>query len=96
VGKKSLKMAVYPNPVPSGGTIKFKQVNMFDGEDKDNRYVKYSLYDTQGRLILIGDASPLYEGPGLIMPQTPGIYHLLLESMTGKRWVVKIAVSDKR
>jgi hypothetical protein len=94
--KKSLKMAVYPNPVPSGGTIKLKQVNLFDGEDEDNRYLKYSLYDTQGRLILRGDASPLYEGQGLIMPHTSGIYHLLLESKTGKRWVVKIAVGDKK
>jgi hypothetical protein len=96
VGTKSLKMAVYPNPVPSGSTIKIKQIDLLDGNGEDDRYVKYSLYDTQGRLILRGDASPLYEGQGLIMPQTPGIYHLLLESMTGKRWVMKIAVSDKR
>jgi hypothetical protein len=94
--KKSVKVAVYPNPVPSGGTVKFKQVNLFDSEDEDNRYVKYSLFDTQGRLVLRGDASPLYEGQGLIMPQLPGIYHLLLESKAGKRWVVKVAVSDKR
>jgi hypothetical protein len=95
-GKKSLKVAVYPNPIPSGGAIKLKQVNLLDGEDEDNRYVKYSLFDTQGRLVLRGDASPLYEGQGIIMPQLPGIYHLLLESKTGKRWVVKVAVSDKR
>jgi hypothetical protein len=91
-GKKITSIAVYPNPVPLGGTIKIKQDNLFDGEDEDSRFVKYSLFDSQGHLILHGDASPLYEGQGLAMPQTPGIYHLLLESKTGKKWVVKIAV----
>jgi hypothetical protein len=90
-------MAVYPNPVPSGGTIKLKQSDFADvGEDgEEDRCVKYSLYSTRGSLILIGDASPFCEGQGLTMPEVPGIYYLLLEGKNGKRWTVKIAVGEK-
>jgi hypothetical protein len=57
--------------------------------------VKYSLFSSQGSLILTGEASPLYEGQGLAMPLVPaGIYHLLLEGKSGKRWVAKVAVES--
>ncbi|MDR0688399.1 MAG: hypothetical protein LBF55_06940 [Prevotellaceae bacterium] len=95
-GKKSMKVAVYPNPVAAGGFIKLKQSSFADdGEEEEERYVKYSLFSSQGSLILRGDASPLYEGQGLAMPQVPaGIYHLLLEGKNGKRWVAKVAVES--
>jgi hypothetical protein len=95
-GKKSMKVAVYPNPVAAGGFIKLKQSGFADGEEEEEeRYVKYSLFSSQGSLILTGDASPLYEGQGLAMPQVPaGIYHLLLEGRNGKRWVAKVAVES--
>jgi uncharacterized repeat protein (TIGR02543 family) len=94
-GKKSSRIAVYPNPVASGGFIKLKLSGSADGEEEEEeeRYVKYSLFGSQGSLILTGEASPLYEGQGLAMPFVPaGIYHLLLEGKSGKRWVAKVAV----
>jgi uncharacterized repeat protein (TIGR02543 family) len=96
-GNKSMKVAVYPNPVSAGGFIKLKQSDFADGEEEEEeeRYVKYSLFSSQGSLILCGDASPLYEGQGLAMPLVPaGIYHLLLEGKSGKRWVAKVAVES--
>jgi hypothetical protein len=96
-GKKSMKVAVYPNPVSAGGVVKLKQSDFVGGEDEDEdeeRYVKYSLYSAQGSLVLRGDASVFYGGEGLIMPQTPGIYHLLLEGKNGQRQVVKVAVGE--
>jgi hypothetical protein len=95
-GNKSMKVAVYPNPVSAGGIVKLKQSDFAGGQDEEEeRYVKYSLYSSQGSLVLRGDASVLYGGEGLTMPQTPGIYHLLLEGKNGQRQVVKIAVGDK-
>jgi hypothetical protein len=97
-GKKSMKVAVYPNPVSAGGIVKLKQSGFVGGEDEDEeeeRYVKYSLYSSQGSLVLRGDASVFYVGEGLTMPPTPGIYHLLLEGKNGQRQVVKIAVGEK-
>jgi hypothetical protein len=99
-GKKSSRIAVYPNPVASGSFIKLKQSD--DGEAaaaaaeaEEERYVKYSLFGSQGSLILCGDASPLYGGQGLAMPPVPaGIYHLLFEGKNGKRWVAKVAVEN--
>jgi uncharacterized repeat protein (TIGR02543 family) len=91
-GRQSSGMAVYPNPVRSGGVVKFRQDEFDNSEDK--RYVKYSLFDTQGCLILRGDTFALYEGQGLIMPSTPGVYHLLLEGEGGKWKVMKIAVGE--
>jgi hypothetical protein len=93
-GTKVTDMAIYPNPVPSGGHIKIKHTDLTDDEDENNHYEQYFLYDTQGHLIFTGDALPLYEGQDLTMPQTPGIYHLLLEGKNGKRWTVKIAVGE--
>jgi hypothetical protein len=93
--KKSNRVAIYPNPVPSGGIIKFKQSGLADGEEEEERYVKYSLFSSQGSLVLSsGDASLLYEGQGLAMPQAPGVYHLLLEGKNGKRLVAKVAVGE--
>jgi hypothetical protein len=90
-----MKVAVYPNPVSAGGFIKLTQSGFADGEEEEERYVKYSLFGSQGSLVLRGDASPLYEGQGLAMPQVPaGIYHLLLEGKSGKRWVAKVAVEN--
>jgi hypothetical protein len=94
-GKKSSRIAASPNPVTSGGFIKLKQSDFADGKEEEERYVKYSLFSSQGRLILCGEASPLYEGQGLAMPLVPaGIYHLLLEGKSGKRWVAKVAIEN--
>ncbi|MDR0687907.1 MAG: hypothetical protein LBF55_04365 [Prevotellaceae bacterium] len=96
-GAKSSRVAIYPNPAPSGGIVKLRQSGFADGEEEEERYVKYSLFSSQGGLVLIGgDASPLYDGQGLAMPQAPGIYHLLLEGKNGKKWATKVAVGEKR
>jgi hypothetical protein len=89
-GKKSVSLSVYPNPVASGGTIRLKQLELLDSED--GLYATLYLFDAQGRLILTGSASTLRDG--LIMPETPGIYHLILEGKTDRK-VVKIAVGQK-
>jgi hypothetical protein len=96
-GKKSTSMDtyIYPNPVHSGGAIRLKQPALSGSDDGEERYVKYSLFDNQGSLVLRADASALYGGQGLIMPQASGIYYLLLEGKSGQRWVTKIAVGEK-
>jgi hypothetical protein len=91
---KSNRVTTYPNPVASGGFIKLRKSDFADGEEEEEeeRYVKYSLFSSQGSPALTGDASPLYEGQGIAMPYPPGIYYLLLEGKNGKRWVAKVAV----
>jgi hypothetical protein len=88
--KKSAALSLYPNPVTAGGTIKLKQLELIDGEDA--LYAALYLFDAQGRLILKDSASALRSG--LAMPETPGIYHLVLEGKAGRK-VVKVAVGQR-
>ncbi|MDR1417415.1 MAG: T9SS type A sorting domain-containing protein, partial [Prevotellaceae bacterium] len=84
-------LSVYPNPVAAGGIVKLKQAELADGEDAP--YTACYLFDAQGRLTLTGSFSALRGG--LTMPETPGIYHLVLEGKAG-RTVVKVAVGQQK
>jgi hypothetical protein len=86
-------LVVYPNPVPPGGTVKLKR-DFFE-DDEYFLHAKVYLFDVHGRLVYEGSASALYDGAGPTMPETPGIYHLVLESANGKRKNVKIAVGGE-
>jgi hypothetical protein len=90
VSKKSAEVSVYPNPVAAGGTIRLKQLELLDGEEE--LYTTLYLFDAQGRLVLTDNASTLRDG--LTMPETPGIYHLILEGKAGRK-VVKVAVGQR-
>jgi hypothetical protein len=90
-GQKSGEEAVYPNPVSTGGSVHLKPKLLENGEEK--RYTHFYLYNIQGTLITSGNAAPLYQGEGLTMPNTPGIYHLILEDESKKKWV-RIAVGN--
>jgi hypothetical protein len=91
VGKKSAEVSVYPNPVAAGGTIRLKQLELLDNNEAE-LYATLYLFDAQGRLVLTDNASVLRNG--LTMPETPGIYHLILEGKAGRK-VVKVAVGQK-
>jgi hypothetical protein len=86
-------LTVYPNPVLPGGAVKLKR-DFLVGVENDEHffYAKVYLFDANGRLVLEDSASALYNGSGMAMPKTPGVYHLVLESADGKRKSVKIAV----
>jgi hypothetical protein len=84
-------LTVYPNPVSPGGIVKLRRDDFVDSE-KYIMSAKFYLFDSQGRLIRTGSASALYGSEGLVMPETPGIYHLVLETTDGRRRNVKIAV----
>jgi hypothetical protein len=89
-GNKSVEASVYPNPVAAGGTIRLKQLELLDGEEE--LYATLYLFDAQGRLVLTDNASTLRSG--LTMPETPGVYHLVLEGKAGRK-VVRVAVGQK-
>jgi hypothetical protein len=90
-GQKSGEETVYPNPVSTGGSIHLKPKLLKDGEEE--RYTYFYLYNIQGTLMSSGSAAPLYQGEGLTMPDAPGIYHLILENESKKKWV-RIAVGN--
>jgi hypothetical protein len=88
-GKQQSGLSIYPNPVSPGGVVRLKRDDFVDSEE----YIlsaKCYLFDGQGRLVRASSASTLYEG--LTMPESPGIYHLVLETADGRRKSVKIAV----
>jgi predicted alpha/beta-fold hydrolase len=88
--KNAAGVSVYPNPVAAGGLIRLKQEALLDGDDE--LYTRLYLLDAQGRPVLTADLSALRSG--LIMPELPGVYHLVLEGKAGKK-VVKIAVGQR-
>jgi hypothetical protein len=88
--KKSATVSIYPNPVAAGGVIRLKQTELVDNEQE--LYTTLYLFDAQGRLVLTDNASTLSDG--LTMPETPGIYHLVLEGKAGRK-VIKVAVGQK-
>jgi hypothetical protein len=81
-------LPVYPNPVPAGGMVRLKQVEPIDGA----AYARLYLLDVQGRVVFSGSASALRGG--VTMPETSGVYHLVLEGNAGRK-VAKIAVGQK-
>jgi hypothetical protein len=101
-GKRSIDdVAVYPNPVAPGGVIKLRQGTFADDNNDDDDggggeeepYAALYLFDVQGRLVLTGSTSALRAG--LAMPETPGVYHLILKGKAGRK-VVKVAVGQSK
>ncbi|MDR0414423.1 MAG: T9SS type A sorting domain-containing protein, partial [Prevotellaceae bacterium] len=89
-GKLSPDPTIFPNPVLPGGTVKLRQSNLVD--DEEYLHATLYLFDARGQLIRMSSASALYNSNGLIMPEIPGVYHLVLESADGRRRSIKIAV----
>jgi hypothetical protein len=77
--------------ISQASTHTIKEVEFFDNDDEF--YAKFYLLDAQGRPVFTGSASALRAG--LTMPETPGIYHLVLEGKAGRK-VVKVAVGQKK
>ncbi|MDR1023803.1 MAG: hypothetical protein LBL94_11130 [Prevotellaceae bacterium] len=50
----------------------------------DDLYTKLYRLDAQGRTVFTGSASALRSG--LTMPETAGVYHLVLEGRPAERW----------
>jgi hypothetical protein len=66
-----------------------KELELFDGDD--DPYTKLYLLNAQGRPVFTGNVSALRSG--LTMPETPGVYHLVIESKASRK-VVKVAVGQ--
>ncbi|MDR1022489.1 MAG: hypothetical protein LBL94_04350 [Prevotellaceae bacterium] len=58
----------------------------------DELHTRLYLFDAQGRTVFTGNVSALRSG--LTMPETPGAYHLVIESKAGRK-VAKVAVGQK-
>jgi hypothetical protein len=87
----SIGLSVYPNPVPAGGLIRLKQVELLDDEDK--LYTRLYLFDDQGHPVFTGSASELRFG--LTMPEMPGVYHLVLEGKAGRKVLMVVVGQGK-
>jgi hypothetical protein len=83
--------AVYPNPVAAGGTVYLIGGELRELGELEDRYATFLLFDVQGRLVREGKTSDLHQG--LVMPDTPGIYHIILEGKAG-RLQLKVAVGQ--
>jgi uncharacterized repeat protein (TIGR02543 family) len=83
-------MAVFPNPVAAGATVRLKEEFLID-LTLEERYSTLILFDVQGKLLYTGKASDLRQG--LVMPSLPGIYFLSLEGKAGKKQF-KVVVED--
>jgi uncharacterized repeat protein (TIGR02543 family) len=79
--------SAYPNPVMAGSKLYLKGAVLFDKEGE--RYTTFRLYSSQGQLALSGSASAFADG--VIMPDTPGTYYLILDGRVGRR-AIHIAV----
>ncbi|MDR1022445.1 MAG: T9SS type A sorting domain-containing protein, partial [Prevotellaceae bacterium] len=84
-----IDISVYPNPVAQGGTVRIRQVALLND---DELYAKLYLLDLQGRIVFTGNASELHSG--LRMPETPGVYVLVLAGQAGRK-EIKIAVQQR-
>jgi hypothetical protein len=82
---------VYPNPVATGGVI-YANESVLVNERGEDRYTRFRLFNSQGQVMHIGNASELREG--LSMPFIPGMYYLLLEGATGYK-LLKVAVAQQ-
>jgi hypothetical protein len=70
-----------------GGTVKLKEDMLVGGIEE--HYSSYHLVDTYGQTISSGSATVLTQG--LTLPNTPGVYYLILDGKAGRKRV-KIAV----
>jgi uncharacterized repeat protein (TIGR02543 family) len=90
---KATHMAVYPNPVPVGGVVHLKE-NLLIGDELgelEARYATFRLISVQGTVVRSGNVSELKQE--FTVPDTPGIYHLVLEGKAGNAQL-KIAVGQ--
>jgi uncharacterized repeat protein (TIGR02543 family) len=73
---------IYPNPVHAGQMISIQDGSLVDADEREI-YATYRLIDNHGNLLGSGNASDLYVG--VVMPNTPGTYYLILRGKAGRK-----------
>jgi uncharacterized repeat protein (TIGR02543 family) len=84
---RGVQVAVYPNPVPAGGVVYFKEENPVQGT-LEELFESVAILDVQGRRAYSGKTPELRQG--LPMPTISGIYFIILKGSSG---AVEIKVS---